>query len=98
MSKTSRGSKTAILLAGLTLASFGMFAPSAASARSGYYPDLQCEQRMRNFCAANWAVEGWSSYQECSDYEIFWTCYDGGSYPGYPHLAASPAGREGPAW
>ncbi len=81
------------LLAGLTLASFGLLAASAASARGGYYPDLQCEQRMRNFCAANWEAEGWSSYQECSDYEIYWTCYYGGSYPGYPRLVATAADR-----
>ncbi|HEX8127406.1 MAG TPA: hypothetical protein VF548_17665 [Allosphingosinicella sp.] len=82
----------------LTLASFGLFAPSAASASGGYYPDLRCEQRMRNFCAANWQAEGWSSYQECSDYEIFWTCYDGGNYPGYPRLTAPAGGRERQAW
>lgn len=74
MSRMSRKSKAAALLAALTVASSGVFAPPPAQA----YPT--CEELMRRECNRYWQGQyawQWQEYeslQACVDAEVAMTC------------------------
>lgn len=80
--------KAGSLLASAALATAGLLIPASADARPLY--DWRCEQRMHDYCAANWEAEGYPYYQTCVDELIFETCYFG-IYPPYGAQASRPS-------